>query len=149
MVNRALWIVAAGMAAATVLAFTGSPISRAAGTPAPHNAKKALRILHADVMKLARDYKHKRYRAVCSDLTTKELQQFGGVSTCKNKLALVHLLVPVKKFTITGAKLAKRNTQGAVSLYLNGNKKHLVHAVAKWEGGRYRVDHMSGWKPKT
>jgi hypothetical protein len=63
-------------------------------------------------------------------------------------IAVLNSFVPIKKFTITGAKLAKRNSQGAVSIFVNGNKKHIVHALVKWEGGAYRLDHQSGWHPK-
>ncbi len=162
MVKRAVSIVGAVTAVAAVLAFTVSPISpqtawsaltaapikEGPNTPAPHNAKKALKILHADVMKLAADYSHKRYRAVCSDLTTKQRKALGGTSQCMLKMAVLNAFVPIKKFTITSAKLAKRNTQATVSVYVNGNKKHVIHALVKWEGGQYRLDHQSGWHPK-
>ena len=162
MLRRALLVVAAATAVATVLSFTVSPISpqtawaaltaaaikERPNTPAPRSGKKALKILHADVMKIAHDYSHKRYRAVCSDLTKKERRHLGGTSQCMLKIALINAFVPIKKFTITAAKLAKRHSQGAVSVYVNGNKKHVVHAVVKWEGGAYRLDHQSGWHPK-
>ncbi len=162
MVKRALCVAAAALSVATVLAFTVSPISpavawaaltaapikEARNTPAPHNGHKALKILHADVMKIAHDYAHKRYRAVCADLTKHERQHLGGTSQCMLKIALINAFVPIKKFTITAAKLSLRDTQGAVSVYVNGNKKHLFHAVVKWEGGAYRLDHQSGWHPR-
>ena len=162
MLKRALSIIATTAAVATVLAFTVSPIPpqaawaaltaapirEAKSSPAPTHGKKALKILRADVTKIAHDYAHKRYRAVCADLTAKERKHLGGTSTCMLAIALINHYVPIKKFTITAAKVAKRNTQGTVSLYVNGNKKHLVHAVAKWEGGQYRLDHQSGWHPK-
>ncbi len=160
MVKRTLWIVAAVTAVAAVLAFTVSPISpqtawaaltatpikEARNTPAPHGGK-ALEILHADVMKIAHDYKHKRYRAVCADLTKKERKHLGGTSQCMLKIAVINAFVPIKKFTIAAARLRKGAMQAAVSVYVNGNKKHLVHAVVKWEGGRYRLDHETGWHP--
>jgi len=34
------------------------------------------------VKKLARDFAHKRYRAVCSDLTAKQRRKLGGTKTC-------------------------------------------------------------------
>ena len=64
------------------------------------------------------------------------------------RLALIHLLVPIKKFTITATKLGRGRTRASVSLYINGNKRHRIHAMAKWEGGAYRLDHQSGWKPQ-
>jgi hypothetical protein len=162
MLKRALLVVAAVTAVAAVLAFTVSPISpqtawaaitataikEAPNTPAPHSSTKALKILHADVLKIASDYAHKRYRGVCSDLTKKERRHLGGTSKCMLEIAFLNAFVPIKKFTITAAKLARSNAQGSVSLYVNGNKKHVVHAVVKWEGGAYRLDHQSGWHPK-
>jgi hypothetical protein len=161
MMTRAFLVVAAVATVAAVLAFTVSPISpqtawaaitaatikEGPNAPAPHSGKKALKILHADVMKLARDYSHNRFRAVCSDLTRKERNHLGGTSKCMLAIAVLNAFVPIRKFTITVAKLAKGHAQGTVSLYVNGNRKHLVHAVVKWEGGRYRLDHQSGWHP--
>jgi hypothetical protein len=162
MLKRALLVVVAVTAVAASLAFTVSPISpqmawaaltaaaikEGPSTPAPRSGTKALKILRADVMKIAHDYSHKRYRAVCSDLTKRERKQLGGTSQCMLKIALVNAFVPIKKFTIISAKLAKGHAQGTVSLYVNRNKKHVVHGVVKWEGGRYRLDHQSGWHPK-
>jgi hypothetical protein len=162
MLKRALLVVAATTAVATVLAVTVSPISptvawaaltsapikEGPNTPAPHNGRKALTILHADVMKIASDYSHKRYRAVCADLTKEERQHLGGTSQCMLTIAVLNAFVPIKKYTIVAAKLAKGDSQAAVSLYVNGNKKHVVHAAVKWEGGAYRLDHQSGWHPK-
>lgn len=134
---------------AAVLACTVSPIvaQAAPNTPAPRSGKKALKILRADVMKIVHDYAHKRYRAVCSDLTKKERRHLGGTSQCMLKIALLNAFVPIKKFTIVAVKLGKSDMQAAVSVYVNGNKKHVVHAVVKWEGGAYRLDHQSGWHP--
>jgi hypothetical protein len=160
--KRALLVVAATTAVAAVLAFTVSPISPAVAwsaltaapikeppnTPAPRTNKKALKILRADVMTIAHDYSHKHFRAVCSDLTRKERKHLGGTKKCVLKIALIHAFVPVKKFTITTATVASGNTAGAVSLYVNRNKKHVVNATVKWEGGAYRLDHESGWHPK-
>jgi hypothetical protein len=162
MVKRALLVVAAVTVVATALAFTVSPISpqtawaaltaaaikEGPSTPAPRSGRKALKILHADVMKIAHDYAHQRYRAVCSDLTKKERSHFGGTSQCMLAIAVINAFVPIKTFTITAAKLAKSHLQGTVTLYVNGNRKHVVHAVVKWEGGAYRLDHQSGWHPK-
>jgi hypothetical protein len=162
MVKRAVLLVAAVTAVAAVLAFTVSPISpqtawaaltaaaikEGPNTPAPHSGKKALTILRADVMKIASDYRHKRYRAVCSDLTNKERKHLGGTSRCMLAIALLNAFVPIKKFTITAATLAKGHAQGTVTVYVNGNKKHVIHALVKWEGGAYRLDHQSGWHPK-
>jgi len=162
MLKRALSTLAAVAVVASVLAFTVSPISpqtawaaltaapikEGKSTPAPRSGKKALKILHVDVQKIAHDYSHKRYRAVCSDLTAKERKHLGGTSQCMLKIALINAFVPIKKFTIVSARLGKRATQAAVSVYVNGNKKHVIHAVVKWEGGRYRLDHQSGWHPK-
>jgi len=161
MLRRPLLLVAAVTAVAAVLAFTVSPISpqtawaaltakaikEGRNTAAPHGGAKALRILHVDVMKIASDYAHKRYRAVCSDLTAKERKHLGGTSQCMLKIALVNAFVPIKKFTIVSAKLARSDKQAAVSVYVNGNRKHIVHAIVKWEGGAYRLDHQSGWHP--
>ena len=148
--KRTLIVVAAVTALATTLAFTVSPTSprAASNTPAPRNTKKAQKILRADVMKLAHDYSHKRYRAVCSDMTRSERGQLGGTSQCSLAIAALYALAPVKKFTITTAKLGKRHLHAAVSVYVDGNKKHVVHAFVKWEGGAYRLDHQSGWHPK-
>jgi hypothetical protein len=162
MMKRALTVVATVMSVAAVLAFTVSPISpqsawaaltaaqitEGRNTPAPHSGRKALEILHTDVMKLARDYKHKQYRAVCSDLTRKERAHLGGTSQCMLVISVLNAFVPIKKFTITATKLARNHKHGAVSLYVNGIKKHVVHAAVKWEGGQYRLDHQSGWHPK-
>ena len=162
MVKRALCTAALAVAVAAVLAFTVSPISPSVAwaaltakeivqkpnTPAPHSGRKAIKILHANVMKIARDYAHHRYRAVCADLTAKERKHLGGTSRCMLEIALINAFVPIKKFTITAAKLGKSRLQGAVSLYVNGNKKHLLHAVVKWEGGAYRLDRETGWHPK-
>jgi hypothetical protein len=162
MVKRALLLVAAVTVVAAVLAFTVSPISpqtawaaltaasikEGPNTPAPRSGAKALRILRADVVRIARDYAHKRYRAVCSDLTKRERTHLGGTSRCMLEIALLNAFVPIKKFTLTGAKLANRNARGTVSVYVNGNRKHIVHAVVRWEGGAYRLDHESGWHPK-
>ena len=63
-------------------------------------------------MKIAHDYSHKRYRAVCSDLTRKERKHLGGTSKCMLEIAVLNAFVPIKKFTITAAKLAKGNAQG-------------------------------------
>lgn len=162
MAKRALLIVAATTAVAAVLAFTVSPISpqtawaaltaapikEGRNTPAPHSGKKALKILHVDVMKLAHDYAHRHFRAVCADLTKRERAHLGGTSKCMLAIAVLNAFVPIKKFTITVAKLAKNHVLGTVSLYINGNRKHVVHAAVKWEGGSYRLDHQSGWHPK-
>lgn len=161
MAKRALLLVAAMTAVAAVLAFTVSPISpqtawaaltaapikEGRNTPAPHSGQKALKILHVDVMKLASDYAHKRYRAVCADLTKKERKHLGGTSKCMLAIAVLNAFVPIRKFTITTAALVKSHALGTVSLYVNGNRKHVVHAVVKWEGGSYRLDHQSGWHP--
>ena len=161
MVKRALLLVAAVAAVTAVGAFTVSPISpqvaRAASTAkaivarpnarAPRTRAHALKILSVNVMKLALDYKRKHYRAVCADLTTKELKHLGGTSQCMPKIALINALVPIRKFTIASTKFNKSRVRAGVSLYINGAKKHLVHAAVKWEGGAYRLDHMSGWKP--
>jgi hypothetical protein len=160
--NCAWWIVAATFVVATVLAFTVSPISPSVAwaaltakeivtkpnTPAPRSTPKAIKILRGNVMKLASDYAHHRYRAICADLTAKERKHLGGTTKCMLAVALINAFVPIKKFTITSARLAKSRLAGAVSLYVNGNKKHLLHAFVKWEGGAYRLDHQSGWHPK-
>jgi hypothetical protein len=160
--KRALLVVAAVTAVAAVLAFTVSPISpqtawaaltakpikEGPNTPAPRSETKALKVLRVDMMKIASDYSHKRYRAVCSDLTKKERKHLGGTSQCMLKLALINAFVPIKKFTIAAAKLSRSDMQASVWIYVNGIKKHLVHAIVKWEGGAYRLDHQSGWHPK-
>jgi hypothetical protein len=162
MVKRALFLGAAVTAVTAVLAFTVSPISpqtawaaftaaaikEGPNKPAPHSGRKALKILRADVQKLAHDYAHKRYRAVCSDLTKNERKHLGGTSRCMLAIAVLNAFVPIKKFTITAAALAKTHARGTVSVYVNGNRKHVVHAVVRWEGGSYRLDHQSGWHPK-
>src|SRR4051794_7332066 len=102
--KRALLLAAAVITVAGVLALTVSPISpqaaamkRSSGTSAPRSGKKALTILRANVMQLASDYSHKRNRAVCSDLTKRELKHLGGMSDCKLTIAVLHLFLPVKK----------------------------------------------------
>jgi hypothetical protein len=159
--KRALILVAAVTAVAAVLAFTVSPISpqtawaaitakaikEGPNTPAPKSGKKALKILRADVMKAARDYSHKRYRAVCSDLTKRQRTHLGGTSKCIVKISALYAFMPVKKFTIITAKLTKKNSRGEVWLYVDRNKDHVVHGALKWEGGAYRLDHQSGWHP--
>ncbi|HEY2355476.1 MAG TPA: hypothetical protein VGH79_11330 [Gaiellaceae bacterium] len=160
--KRALLVAAAATTVAAALAFTVSPISPQAAwaaltapaikegpnTPAPQTRKKALKLLRADVTKFARDYSHKRYRAVCSDLTKRERKHLGGTSKCMLEAAGANAFAPTLKFTITAAKLGKSRARATVSAYVNGNKKHLVEAVVKWEGGRYRLDHQSGgWRP--
>src|SRR3954451_17203800 len=96
MLRRALIGFATVIAVAGVLSFTVSPISpqtawaaltapaikEGRNTPAPRNGSKALKILRADVKKLAADYKHKRYRAVCADLTKRQRKHLGGTSKC-------------------------------------------------------------------
>jgi len=148
MVKRALCGVAAVVAFATVGAVTGNAVVARASAAAPSTRAKARTILRADVTKIARDFSHKRYRAVCVDMTKLERTRLGGMTTCRLKIALIHLLVPIKKFTITRTKFSRGRTQAAVSLYINGNKRHRIDAVAKWEGGRYRLDHESGWTPQ-
>ena len=162
MLKRALLLVAGVTAVAAVLAVAVSPISpqtawadltaasikEGPNTPAPRSGTKALKILRTDVVKIAHDYSHKRYRAVCSDLTKKERKHLGGTSKCVLEIAVLNAFVPIKSFTLTAAKLAKNNARGTVSVCVNGNKKHVVHAVVKWEGGAYRLDHQSGWHPK-
>ena len=130
-------------------ALTAKNIAEGRNTPAPHSGKHALKILRADVMRIAHAYKHKRYRAVCADLTKKDRAHLGGTKECILKIAVINAFVPIKKFTITAAKFRKGDKQAAVSLYVNGKKKHLIHAVVKWEGGAYRLDSQSGWHPKV
>jgi len=141
MSKRALCLVAAVVAVGVALASPGLT----ANTRVPRNGKAARKILRADIAKIAHAYSHKRYRAVCSDLTKRERKHLGGMSSCTHKIALINAVVPIEKFTITGTRLAQRRMQATVSLYVNGDKKHLVHAVAQWEGGAYRLDHESGW----
>jgi hypothetical protein len=161
MVKRTILVVGAVTSVAAVLSFTVSPISpqtawaaltaapikEGRNTPAPHTGMRARKTLRADVMKLASDYAHKRYRAVCSDMTNKERKHLGGTSQCMMKVAALNAFMPIKTFTITAAKLAKTNMRAAISVYVNGNKKHVIHALVKWEGGQYRLDHESGWHP--
>ena len=160
--KRALLVLAAVIAVAGVLAFTVSPSPRASpGPPSPRRRSKG-RAEHSrpaqpsegaqdppnhEVTKIARDYSHKHFRAVCADLTKKERKHLGGTSQCMLKMAVLNAFMPVKKFTIAKAKLTKRRAQGTVDVYVNGIKKHLVHAGVKWEGGAYRLDHESGWHP--
>lgn len=159
--KRALLVLAAIIAISGVLAFTVSPISptvawaaltaaqikEGPNKPAPHSQAKALKIIRGNVAKIAHDYSHKRYRAVCADLTKKERKHLGGTSKCMLKMAVLYAFMPVKKFTIAKVKLTKKRAQGKVDVYVDGNKKHLVHAFVKWEGGAYRLDHESGWHP--
>ena len=148
MVKRALCGVAVVVTLATGLAFAVSPTAAsAAHTAAPRNERKALKILRADVVKLASDYSHRRYRAVCSDLTRRERKHLGGTSQCTFTIAVLNAFVSIKKFKLVAAKLARGDRQVSVSICVNGNKKHLVHAVAKWQGGAYRLDRESGWHP--
>ena len=161
MLKRAALLIAAIVAIGSILAFTVSPVSptvawaaltaapihQGKNKPAPHSGREALKLLRVDVMKLASDYAHKRYRAVCSDLTKKELKHLGGTSQCMLKIAIINAFVPIKKFTIVAAKLSKGRLQATVAIYVNGNRKHLIHAIVHWQGGAYRLDHQSGWHP--
>ncbi|MDX6481413.1 MAG: hypothetical protein QOG85_1923 [Gaiellaceae bacterium] len=159
MSKLALCGLAAVIALASSFALTGSPsVARAAvaaqsvaaapNTPPPRNRRTARRILRADVVRLAHDYTNTRYRSICAtDMTTRELRSLGGTSNCILKVGLINSLVPVRSFTITEMKLGRLHRWGTVTLYLNGNKLHRIHALAKWEGRAYRLDHESGWKP--
>jgi hypothetical protein len=148
MAKRALCGVAAVVTVAASLAFTVSPTAASVRrTAAPRTGKAAVKILRADVAKLARDYAHRRYRAVCSDLTRRERKHLGGRSQCMFTVAVLNAFVSIKKYTIVAAKLGKRHSRGTVSLIVNGNRKHVVHAVVKWERRAYRLDRESGWHP--
>lgn len=48
-------------------------------------------------MKIASDYAHKRYRAVCADLTKKERKHLGGTSACMLKIAVLNAFVPINQ----------------------------------------------------
>ena len=149
MSKRALLGVAAVTAITAVLAFTVSPTAAAvARTAAPRNGRTAHKILRADVMKLARDYSHKRYGAVCSDLTKRERKHLGGRSQCMFTIAVLHAFVSIKKFRIVAVKLGKHHARGTVSVCVNGDRKHVARALVKWERGAYRLDRESGWHPR-
>jgi hypothetical protein len=132
---------------AALAALTARPIKEGRSGPAPHRAAKAMKLVRADVRKLAGNYEHKRYRAVCSDLTARERRQLGGTTKCMLKVTLLNSLAPIKRFTIVKAKLDRRHRQATVVLIVNGNGKRTLRAVFRWEAGLYRLDHQIGSLP--
>ena len=132
---------------AALAALTAQPITEGRTGPAPRRAAKAMKLVRADVRKLAGNYEHKRYRGVCSDLTARERRHLGGTSKCMLQVTLLNSLAPIKRFTIVKAKLDRRHRQATVALIVNGNAKRVLHAVFRWEAGLYRLDHQIGSLP--
>jgi len=131
---------------AALAALTARPIKEGHAVPAPRRAATAMKLVRTDVHKLAANYVHKRYWAVCSDLTARERRHLGGTTKCMLKVTLLNSLAPIKRFTIVKASLGKRHTRATVALIVNGGKS-VLHAVFRWEAGRYRLDHQIGSMP--
>lgn len=121
--------------------LTAQAIKEGRAVPAPRTAAKASRLLIADGRKLAGAFAHKRYRAVCSDLTAKERHRLGGTSRCMLKMALLNSLSPIKRFRIVRAGIKRHHTQATVVVRINGRRNR---AVFLWEAGKYRLDHYIG-----
>ena len=100
-----------------------------------------MKLVRADVRKLAGNYEHKRYRAVCSDLTARERRQLGGTTKCMLKVTLLNSLSPIKRFTIAKVGVNRSHRQATVVVRINGSRKR---AVFLWEAGKYRLDHYVG-----
>jgi hypothetical protein len=126
---------------AAVAILTAQQIKEGHAVAAPRTAAKASRLVIADGKKLAGDFAHKRYRAVCADLTAKARRHLGGTSGCMLKVALLNSLSPIKRFTIVKAEINRRHTQASVVVRINGSRKR---AVFLWEARKYHLDHYVG-----
>jgi len=121
--------------------LTAQTIREGRAVAAPPTARKASRLVIADGKKLAGDFAHKRYRAVCVDLTARARRHLGGTSGCMLKVAMLNSFSPVKRFTIAKVGINRRHTQAMVVVRINGSRKR---AVFLWEAGKYRLDHYVG-----
>ena len=156
--RRALVLSLAMVALALGLAAAVSPISPAAALAdltaqsikegptvrAPRSAARARKVLVRDVKKLAGDFAHKRYRAVCSGLTAKQRRKLGGTKTCMVKVELLNSSASIKRFTLIKAKINKRRTCATISACINGSSKRVLKGMFRWEGRKYRLDRESG-----
>jgi hypothetical protein len=124
--------------------LTARPIKEGHTAPAPRSVARARRILAADVKKLAGDFAHKRYRAVCSDLTAKQRRKLGGTKTCMVKVELLNSSASIKRFTLVKARINKRRTRATISARINGSSTRVLKGMFRWEGRKYRLDRESG-----
>jgi len=121
--------------------LTAQTIREGRAVAAPHTARKASRLVINDGKKLAGDFAHKRYRAVCADLTARARGRLGGTSGCMLKVALLNSFSPIKRFTIGKVGINRRHTRAKVVVHINGSRKR---GVFLWEAGKYRLDHYVG-----
>ena len=121
--------------------LTAQTIREGRPVAAPRTAGKASRLVITDGKKLAGDFAHKRYRAVCADLTARARHGLGGTSGCMLKVALLNSFAPIKRFTIAKVGINRRHTKAKVVVRINGSHKR---AVFLWEAGKYRLDHYVG-----
>jgi len=156
--KRTLLLTVAVAALAFGLAVTVSPISPAAALDdltakaikegptgrAPRSAARARVVLAADVRKLARDFAHKRYRSVCSDLTARERQKLGGTKGCMLRVEVLNSFASIKRFTLVKATINRTRTRATITVRINGSSKHILKGVFRWEGRKYRLDHQTG-----
>jgi hypothetical protein len=147
-----LVVLAVGLAAAVspispasaLAVLTAKAIKEGPTGPAPKSAARARKVLVKDVTKLAGDFAHKRYRAVCSDLTAKQRHKLGGTKKCMLKVQLLNLSSPIKSLTLVKAKINRRHTRASIAVRINGSSKHVLKGVFRWEGRKYRLDRESG-----
>ncbi len=130
--------------AAALADLTASPIKEGHTVPAPRTAARAKRVLAADVKKLAGDFAHERYRAVCADLTARQRRKLGGTKSCMVKVELLNFSASIKRFTLLKAKINKSRTRANISARINGSSTHLLAGVFRWEGRKYHLDRESG-----
>lgn len=117
--------------------LTAKTIREGRAVAAPHTARKASRLVITDSKKLAGDFAHKSYRAVCADLTARARRRLGGTSGCMLKVELLNKFSPIKRFTIAKVGINRRHTRAKVVVHINGSRKR---AVFLWEAGKYRLD---------
>jgi hypothetical protein len=156
--KHALCLSVAVVAFAAVLAAASSPISptealadltartikEGPAVPAPRTRTRAMKVLVVDVKKLARDFAHKRYRSVCSDLAAKERSKLGGTKGCMLRVELLNSVTSIRRFTLIKANINRKRTQANISVRINGSRKHVLRGLFRWEGGMYRLDHETG-----
>lgn len=130
--------------ASALAALTARPIKEGHTVPAPRSATRAVKLLATDVKQLAGAFAHKRYRAVCSDLTAKQRRKLGGTKSCMLKVELLNSSASIKRFTLVKAKLNKSRTRATIKVRINGSSKHVLSGVFRWEGRKYRLDRESG-----
>lgn len=112
---------------------------------APRSAAKARRVLRTDVKKLAGDFTHKRYGAVCSDLTPKELRKLGGPKSCVLKVALLSSAISVKRFALVKVAINRSRTRATVAIRITGSHPQVLHGVFRWAGRKYRLNQTPGF----